>query len=129
MLHAVPSQRAGDEIHRHAVAILEAMRDFRQIRESDDGQTAVDRVALIDGAEALRDDRCNPQRAEAIHRLLPRRARPEIAASHDDVTRLRAAREVLPALEVIEGVLPHLPHISDVQIAIVENHIGVYILI
>ena len=35
--------------------------------------------------------------------------------------------EILPAGEIVQGILPHRVHVGDVQVAVVEDHVNVVV--
>ena len=128
-LLAVQHQLARLKVDLDLVAVLELAVDLGQVRQDDDGKAAVDGVALVDGAIALGDDGADAQRPEAVHRLLAAGAGAKVHAGQDDVARLRLLGKILPALEVVQGVLAHLLHVGDVQVAVVEDHVGVDVVV
>ena len=85
------------------VAIVDAVDRFRRLH---DRQTRIDRVAIEDAREALRDDHGHARRLDGDRSVLARRAAAEVLLGNEDVARLHLADE--PCVEILHAVLGKL---------------------
>ena len=65
------------------------------------------------------------QGSEAVNRLLAGRTRSKIPPNDKDISRTGFFGEILPALQITQGIFPHRMDIRDMEVSVVEYLVGI----